>query len=167
MQALKVPWLAEHELHSHLDWPSIHALLFHCWWLPVGLIWVCTTRWRWMTGSGWGCCTCTASGLAFYLVLPQWVGWRWAEIWVRTQPGWPSQTEQRNIPCCTTSWSAIKGFFRKQTLLRGWQDLLVCFWEVVSDGLHIIILGGFFLPPSLSNFLSQQKFCDSVGKCGA
>lgn len=77
------------------------------------------------------------------------------------------------IPNWTKEYSVLhnvmisnKGIFRKQTLLRGWQDLLVCFWEVVSDGLHIIILGGFFLPPLL-NFLSQQKFCDSVGKCGA
>lgn len=69
--------------------------------------------------------TRTASAFALFPAPPQWVGWRWARIWAGSQPGQPSQMEQRAIPCCTTSQSAIKGFLRKQTLLRSWLDLLV------------------------------------------
>lgn len=157
-----MPWLAEHE-------PSIHALLLHGWWLPVEVIWICTP-WSWMSGSGWGCCTaqqhlqslraCSCpcpSSMSRLDVSKNLSG---------DKPGQPSQTELRDIPCCTTSWSAIKWFLRKQTLLRGWLDLLVYFWEVVSDGLHITSLG-FSLPLCLLNCSSQQKLSHCVGKCGA
>lgn len=72
--------------------------------------------------------TRTASAFALFPAPPQWVGWRWARIWAGSQPGQPSQMEQRDIPCCTTSQSAVKGFLRKQTLLRSWLDLLVYSW---------------------------------------